>query len=253
MINKDISNSNRFASLSPEAAVLFTMMIPHYNSHGKMNGGPGYIKDEICPKLVYLNSRTIPRLLLEITKKTNVKWYKTNGRYWIHSINFLSDHQDLDPKRLGKDHIPDFSETCQIQVIPEVEVEVEVEVKEKVPVKKTKASAFTLPEWIKKDSWDAYEEMRREKKKIPTDRARELVVMELDKLRDSGQDPSKCLDQSTRCGWTDVYELKEKNNGKGGGNNQAGSAGPKPEPGKYGEQRPGDITCGDDGEFIVSK
>jgi hypothetical protein len=49
MIKRDISNSNGFAQLSPNAAVLFTMLIPHFNAHGKLNGGPGFIKDEICP------------------------------------------------------------------------------------------------------------------------------------------------------------------------------------------------------------
>jgi len=138
MINKDISNSKRFASLSSEAAVLFTMLIPHYNSHGKMNGGPGYIKDEICPFVEYLNSDTIPILLLEISDKTNVKWFESDGRYWIHSIKFLSDHQDLDPKRLGKDNLPDFSETSQRIVIPEVEV------KEKIKEKGKKKIAATV-------------------------------------------------------------------------------------------------------------
>lgn len=142
MINKDISNSKRFASLSPEAAVLFAMLIPHYNSHGKLNGGSGYIKDEICPHVSYLNSETIPVLLAEISEKTNVKWFERDGRYWIHSINFLTDHQELDPKRLGKDSLPDYSETCQKQVLPEVEVEV----KEKEKAEKVKKNKTGIPE-----------------------------------------------------------------------------------------------------------
>jgi len=71
-----------------------------------------------------------------------------------------------------------------------------------------KTSAFVLPEWINQDAWTGYEEMRREKKKVPTDRARDLVVKELESLKAKGHDPTACLEQSTRNGWTDVYELK---------------------------------------------
>ena len=72
---------------------------------------------------------------------------------------------------------------------------------------------FTHPDWIDPKAWEAYEEMRMEKKKVPTNKARELVVVELEKLKSSGNDPNECLNQSTRNGWTDVYAVKEKNNG----------------------------------------
>jgi hypothetical protein len=72
-------------------------------------------------------------------------------------------------------------------------------------------SAFVLPDWLPLDSWIAYLEMRRDKRKNPTERAKELVVRELDKLRASGQDPALVLDQSTRNGWTDVYAMKGSN------------------------------------------
>ena len=75
-------------------------------------------------------------------------------------------------------------------------------VKEEIP--------FVLPDWIDPEAWAGYEEMRKEKKKVPTARARALVVKELDRLRAAGNDPNACLNQSTRSQWTDVYALKEK-------------------------------------------
>lgn len=130
MIKKDISNSNGFASLSSEAAVLFAMLIPHYNAHGKMNGGPGYIKDEICPKIPYLTYKNISLLLKEINEKTNVKWFKNDGRYWIQSLNFLTEHQDLRPDRMGPDLLPEYSWSGNGVVPLEVKEEVEDKVKE---------------------------------------------------------------------------------------------------------------------------
>jgi uncharacterized phage protein (TIGR02220 family) len=151
MINKNISDSNGFASLSCEAAVLFTMMIPHFNSHGKMNGGPGYIKDEICPLIPYLTYKNIKSLLMEISEKTNVKYFEFEGRWWIHSINFLSDHQTLNPSRLGEDLLPSYSRVSPELVPPEVEVEVEVKGKGEVEGKEKDKGQSSQVEAIIKD------------------------------------------------------------------------------------------------------
>ena len=141
MLNKSISDSDKFASLSPEAAALFCMLVPHYTPYGKMNGGAGYIKDEVCPKVLYLSYEKIPALLQEISDKTNVKWFKYNGRHWIHSTSFLSEHQKLDKNKCGADLLPsysngspeevqDFKRTTPELVSRKEEVEVKEEVKE---------------------------------------------------------------------------------------------------------------------------
>jgi hypothetical protein len=109
MINKSISDSKGFAALSPHAAVLFAMIIPHQNSYGKLNGGPGYIKDEICPRIKYLTERNIKKLLKEISDNTSMKWFEFEGRFWIHSTKFLEKHQKLDEKKLGRDLLPSYS------------------------------------------------------------------------------------------------------------------------------------------------
>ena len=108
MINRAIADSDKFAALTPEAAVLFALLIPWFNSHGKLNGGPGHIKDEICPKIPYLTYENIPALLTEISGKTNVKWFMSGGRHWIHALKFNSEHQRLE-KKLGIDKLPSYS------------------------------------------------------------------------------------------------------------------------------------------------
>jgi hypothetical protein len=139
MLNKDISDSKGFARLSPEAAVLFCMMIPHLSPYGKMNGDPCFIKGEVCPRIPYITVRKIPRLLEEISRSTNVKWFPVDGRWWIHSTKFLTDHQNLKQDKMGKDQLPNYSgpipecnnDTPELRP-PEVEVEVEVEVEGEV-------------------------------------------------------------------------------------------------------------------------
>lgn len=111
MLRRSISSSIGFSKLSPEAGVLFCMIIPHLNSHGKCNGGTGYIKDEVCPHIKYLNHEKITKCLTEITKYTKLKFFKRDGRWWIHSINFLKKHQKLRPDRLGRDLLPSYNGT----------------------------------------------------------------------------------------------------------------------------------------------
>lgn len=78
------------------------------------------------------------------------------------------------------------------------------------------ASAFALPDWVSRDDWKAFEDSRKKLRKPMTDRARSLVINELDRLRAAGNDPSAVLAQSVRKGWQDVFPLKD--NGRGGEN-----------------------------------
>jgi hypothetical protein len=146
MLNRDVSDSHGIAALSPEAAVLFFMIIPHLNSYGKLNGGAGYIKDLVCPFVQYITFNKIPSLMVEISQKTNMKYWCQDSRCWIHAIHFLTDHQNLRPERMGSDSLPQWPgivdenlspvlspvpspqklNISQAQVPPEVEVEVEV-------------------------------------------------------------------------------------------------------------------------------
>lgn len=73
--------------------------------------------------------------------------------------------------------------------------------------------AFALPEDIPSEEWGGFEEMRKRKRAPMTDRARGGVVKKLRELRTQGHDPGDVLDQSTRNSWTDVYPIKEQQNG----------------------------------------
>lgn len=77
------------------------------------------------------------------------------------------------------------------------------------------AEEFQIPEWVPKKAWDDFIAMRKKLRKAPTERAKELIVLELAKLHDAGDDVGGVLDQSTRKSWQDVFPLdKEINRGK---------------------------------------
>ncbi len=69
---------------------------------------------------------------------------------------------------------------------------------------------IALPAYIDQEAWMGFEEMRRQIKKPMTDRARKLVLYELQRIKDACHDSNAALDQSTNHCWADVYEPKQK-------------------------------------------
>lgn len=65
-----------------------------------------------------------------------------------------------------------------------------------------------LPEWINKETWEAFLEMRKKKRAIPTERAVQLLIKELEKLKSEGHDPNEVLNQSIMRNYTGVFPLK---------------------------------------------
>ena len=70
-------------------------------------------------------------------------------------------------------------------------------------------SAFALPDWIPADAWKHFVEMRQKKRNAPTDRAKQLLVDELQRLRDAGNDPLAVIELATRNGWLSFYPPKD--------------------------------------------
>jgi len=71
-------------------------------------------------------------------------------------------------------------------------------------------SLQSFPQWLDKEAWAGFDEMRKAMKKPLTSRAAVMILKELQKLKDAGHDPNAALDQSTNHCWADVYEPKEK-------------------------------------------
>jgi hypothetical protein len=66
-------------------------------------------------------------------------------------------------------------------------------------------SAFALPDWVPADAWEAWEEVRKKKRSPLTDRARQLAVAELQRLRDGGHDPRAVIERAVLKGWLSFY------------------------------------------------
>jgi|SRR5882724_5539299 len=66
----------------------------------------------------------------------------------------------------------------------------------------------SIPEWLPKDAWAGWIEMRKKMRNVPlTERAIRLTLNELERLRMQGYDPAQVLDQSTQRGWRGVFPV----------------------------------------------
>jgi hypothetical protein len=73
-----------------------------------------------------------------------------------------------------------------------------------------------LPAWIDREAWSGFVEFRKRQERLSrgkiawTARAEMLVLKEAYKLHDLGHDVNASLDQSVTCGWTSLFEPKDK-------------------------------------------
>lgn len=71
-----------------------------------------------------------------------------------------------------------------------------------------------LPGWIPNDAWEGWLEMRKARRKPMTTRAWNRAIARLEAMMICGQDLTEILDRSTINGWTDIYHIKDNDNGK---------------------------------------
>ena len=67
-----------------------------------------------------------------------------------------------------------------------------------------------IPEYIDREAWIGFVEMREKSKRPLTSRAKSRLLHRLDELHRKGHDVNACLDQSTFRNWQDVYPLKDE-------------------------------------------
>jgi hypothetical protein len=78
-----------------------------------------------------------------------------------------------------------------------------------------------LPDWIPLDAWEGFLEMRAKINAPLTGRAKQLVVITLEKLRSQGQDAGAVLNQSVERGWRGVFPIRAGKESTSDANRQA--------------------------------
>lgn len=76
------------------------------------------------------------------------------------------------------------------------------------PPDKSGSPNSDIPDWISSEAWEGFVSMRARIRRPLTPYAMKLAVKSLEKLRDEGQDPNACLDQSTLNSWQSIHPVK---------------------------------------------
>lgn len=71
-----------------------------------------------------------------------------------------------------------------------------------------------IPEFIDKNLWIDFLEMRKKLRKPATARAQNLLIKDLENFRAAGDDPNAVIEQSIKNSWQGFFELKRGGNGK---------------------------------------
>ena len=109
MINRRISESEKFAALKTDSArMLYMMMMAHLDVEGRYGADAHYIKGNVAPRLKRLSPRKIRKYLKDMDTKTGVgliKLYGNNGDSYLQYTRF-EDHQSLRKDRESPSTIP---------------------------------------------------------------------------------------------------------------------------------------------------
>lgn len=73
---------------------------------------------------------------------------------------------------------------------------------------KTSAIVIALPDWIPKEKWIQFKEMRKKIRKPLTDEAERLLIKDLLAIKDNGYDPIQAIDNSIKNSWQGIFEPK---------------------------------------------
>ncbi len=140
-----------------------------------------------------------------------------NLKHPLHRIDFHGDEDAIAKFRQIKEERTKSTDGQRLPTVPqrlatvgqppEVEVEVEVE-RKKNKTQGARSAPPVLPEWIDREIWDAYLDMRIKKRARATDHAQQLILNDLDQLRSQGQDPNAVLAESIKKSWTGVFPVK---------------------------------------------
>ena len=97
--------------------------------------------------------------------------------------------------------------TCALPMSKNGNVTVTQQNKIRIDKNKNKNN-ITLPDFIDKELWDDFLEIRKKKRAPSTDNALKLIIKELEKLKSTGDEPNEVLKKSIMSGWTGVFPLK---------------------------------------------
>lgn len=213
--------NEHLSELPPETRLLFIALWTIADRDGRMEDRPKRIKAEVFP----YDNYDLDVMLLQLHHKKFITRYSINGARYIQ-INNFARHQNPHPKEQSNGYPEPLEVAENIDAIylhgnaEKLNDESSLLPITYYPLPSTllpttedsEKPKTVFPDWLNVKTWNEYLEMRNKIKKPATDRAKELAINKLEKMRGLGYDPNLLLEQSILNCWQDIYEPKQKGN-----------------------------------------
>jgi hypothetical protein len=236
ILKESICGSETLNELSPEEEILFYRLIVQCDDFGRLDARPAMVRSKCFPlRVEKIKIETIGKWLHSLVKQGLIRIYTVNDKPYLQMITWR-DHQQVRANKSKYPDPPTIEIRCNQPLSDSLVSENESE-SDTVPIIEIRESdtkalpePLIIPSWINKEKWNAFMEVRKKNKAAQTDYAKKLIINELERLKNAGDDPDKILDVSIVNTWKSVYPLKNngvKNNGKVYGQNAKGYEGSK--------------------------
>lgn len=215
-IKPELADDEKLGSISRDARLLFIMMWCHSDDFGVVKGNLRWLQAQIFP-YDPLKPEQFEKWIRELESIDSIRPFEANGEKFYYIKNFRKHQVINKPSKQARNPEPPEETLQEDSRSTTVVLQEDYAEEGKGREGNRKGKDIYIPDWISQEAWNGYLEMREAKKKKPTERALKLIIDKLDQWRKKGHDPTDILNSATVNGWTDVYEPKGAQNGRGQG------------------------------------
>ena len=161
--------------------------------------GDIYISDRYLAKRWRWSTKKVRNFLTYLIERESIKYKIRSSRRTIITIINLKSY-------LGWGTTEGITEEPQRNHRGITEESKKKKDKKEKPVKPDNI----LPDFIPKEAWEGFVEMRKKIKSPITDYAVKRAINKLKEMKEAGEDIEKVLDQSTMANWKGLFPVKDK-------------------------------------------
>lgn len=245
IIKESICSSDDINKLTPEEEIFFYRLITQVDDYGRLDARPQILRAKCFPLRVdQVTDDAIRVWLSNLAEATLIKLYNSNGKTYLQLTTWekhqrirahVSKYPDPDGNFVEEaefDSKPLTDDSKSLTHLSVIQSNPESRIQNPETESEIKKGIFVLPDWVNKDLWNDFLEVRKKQKKVPTERAKIELILDLKKLRDTGDDIDDVMLKSIKNNWLGFYSLKEEKQ-KGDSFKNKDSPIKKDDPGKY--------------------
>ena len=222
-IKPEFPQSESMGRVSRDARLLFIMLWTICDDEGRSRAA-----SRMLASLLFPYDDDAPTLidswLQELEIEGCIVRYEAEGSTYLQIDKWLK-HQKID--KPSPSRVPPFTESSRtfskpleastMDLVPRTmnlgtsslrsEVSADAPLLPSKPSSSKSQKSVDLPDWLPKEAWDSFVEMRRKIRAPLTEHAKCLAIQTLSKLANAGEDPEEVLNQSTEKAWRGLFSV----------------------------------------------